>query len=64
MPHAQTVRAESARRVRPDCRLQTIKGPGMQPIYDWFREFYERTGINLNFIYDDFDRARMIRASS
>ena len=19
----------------------------MQPIYDWFREFYERTGINL-----------------
>ena len=33
----------------------------MQPIYDWFREFYERTGINLTFIYDDFDRARMIR---
>lgn len=33
----------------------------MQPIYDWFRELYERTGINLTFIYDDFDRARMIR---
>jgi polar amino acid transport system permease protein len=33
----------------------------MQPIYDWFREFYERTGINLTFIYDDFDRARMVR---
>ena len=33
----------------------------MQPIYDWFRDFYERTGINLNFIYDDFDRARMIK---
>lgn len=33
----------------------------MQPIYDWFREFYERTGINLTFIYDDFDRARMIK---
>ena len=33
----------------------------MQPIYNWFREFYERTGINLNFIYDDFDRARMIK---
>ena len=33
----------------------------MQPIYDWFRDFYERTGINLTFIYDDFDRARMIR---
>ena len=33
----------------------------MQPIYDWFRDFYERTGINLTFIYDDFDRARMIK---
>src|SRR4029453_168769 len=33
----------------------------MQPIYDWFREFYERTGINLTFIYDDFDRARIIK---
>ena len=32
----------------------------MQPIYDWFRDFYERTGINLTFIYDDFDRVRMI----
>jgi polar amino acid transport system permease protein len=35
--------------------------PNMQPIYDWFRDFYERTGINLTFIYDDFDRARMIK---
>ena len=33
----------------------------MQPVYDWFREFYERTGINLTFIYDGFDRARMIK---
>ncbi len=33
----------------------------MQPIYDWFRAFYERTGINLTFIYDDFDRARMVK---
>ena len=33
----------------------------MQPIYDWFRLFYERTGINLTFIYDNFDRARMIK---
>jgi polar amino acid transport system permease protein len=33
----------------------------MQSIYDWFRDFYERTGINLTFIYDDFDRARMIK---
>src|SRR5207253_2951369 len=35
-------------------------GITMQPIYDWFHDFYERTGINLTFIYDDFDRARMI----
>ena len=34
---------------------------GMQPIYDWFREFYDRTGINLSFIYDGFDRARIIK---
>jgi polar amino acid transport system permease protein len=33
----------------------------MQPIYDWFRGFYDRTGINLTFIYDDFDRARVIK---
>src|SRR5215470_17589757 len=33
----------------------------MQPIYDWFRDFYDRTGINLTFIYDDFDRARVIK---
>jgi len=33
----------------------------MQVVYDWFRAFYERTGINLTFIYDDFDRARMIK---
>jgi polar amino acid transport system permease protein len=33
----------------------------MQPIYDWFRSLYERTGINLTFIYDDFDRARVVK---
>ena len=33
----------------------------MQPIYDAFRSLYDRTGINLTFIYDDFDRARMIK---
>jgi polar amino acid transport system permease protein len=33
----------------------------MQPVYDWFRELYERTGINLTFIYDAFDRARMAK---
>ena len=38
-----------------------LRSLSMQPIYDWFREFYERTGINLTFIYDDFDRARMVK---
>ncbi|MGN6570109.1 MAG: amino acid ABC transporter permease [Pseudolabrys sp.] len=33
----------------------------MQPFYDWFRAFYERTGINLTYVYDSFDRARMLK---
>lgn len=33
----------------------------MQPIYDWFQRLYDTTGINLPFIYDGFDRARMLR---
>jgi polar amino acid transport system permease protein len=33
----------------------------MQPIYDAFRRLYDDTGINLTFIYDDFDRARMLK---
>lgn len=33
----------------------------MQPIYDWFRQLYDTTGINLPFIYDGFDRARMLK---
>ena len=33
----------------------------MQLIYDWFRRLYDTTGINLNYIYDDFDRARMLK---
>jgi polar amino acid transport system permease protein len=33
----------------------------MQPIYDWFQQLYDTTGINLPFIYDGFDRARMLR---
>ena len=33
----------------------------MQPIYDWFRHLYETTGIDLIFIYDNFDRARTIK---
>jgi polar amino acid transport system permease protein len=32
----------------------------MQAFYDWFRQLYETTGINLNYVYDDFDRARML----
>ncbi len=33
----------------------------MQAFYDWFRRLYDTTGINLNYIYDDFDRARMLK---
>jgi polar amino acid transport system permease protein len=33
----------------------------MQAFYDWFRQLYETTGINLNYFYDDFDRARMLK---
>lgn len=30
----------------------------MQVIWDWFRTFYEATGINLTIFYDSFDRQR------
>ena len=33
----------------------------MEPVYAWFQWLYEAHGINLTFIYDPFDRARMIR---
>ena len=33
----------------------------MQRFYDWFRWLYDATGINLNYIYDDFDRARTLK---
>lgn len=33
----------------------------MKNFYDWFRWLYDATGINLNYIYDDFDRARMLK---
>ncbi len=33
----------------------------MQRIYDWFRWLYDTTGVNLNYMYDDFDRARMLK---
>jgi len=32
----------------------------LDAIYDWFRQFYQDTGINLTFIYDSFDRNRLI----
>jgi polar amino acid transport system permease protein len=32
----------------------------MDPIYQWFRLLYDKTGINLPFIYDSYDRSRMI----
>jgi polar amino acid transport system permease protein len=33
----------------------------MADIGEWFRRFYESTGINLTYMYDDFDRARMLK---
>ncbi len=33
----------------------------MQRVYDWFRWLYDTTGINFNYMYDDFDRARMLK---
>ncbi|MEX0344989.1 MAG: amino acid ABC transporter permease [Rhizobiaceae bacterium] len=32
----------------------------MENFYEWFRVLYDETGINLPFIYDSFDRKRMI----
>jgi polar amino acid transport system permease protein len=32
----------------------------METFYEWFRELYETTGVNLPFIYDSYDRNRMI----
>ena len=32
----------------------------LQPVWDWFRQLHETTGINLTIFYDAFDRARFI----
>ncbi len=32
----------------------------MQAIYDWAQELYQRTGINLVFIYEEYERVRFI----
>ncbi|MDX1514393.1 MAG: amino acid ABC transporter permease [Gammaproteobacteria bacterium] len=32
----------------------------MQAIYDWARNLYEETGINLVFIYEEYERVRFI----
>ena len=32
----------------------------MEAVYDWARQFYQDTGINLTFIYDSYDRNRLI----
>lgn len=32
----------------------------MEPFFEWFRTFYDQTGINLPFLYDSYDRGRMI----
>lgn len=32
----------------------------MEAFYEWFRVLYENTGINLPFLYDSYDRNRMV----
>jgi polar amino acid transport system permease protein len=32
----------------------------VEAFYDWFRVLYQETGINLTFIYDSYDRNRLI----
>jgi len=32
----------------------------MDFVFDWFRVLYQETGINLPFLYDEYDRNRMI----
>ncbi|MDA8872471.1 amino acid ABC transporter permease [Alphaproteobacteria bacterium] len=32
----------------------------MENFFDWFRILYEETGINLPFLYDVYDRARLL----
>jgi len=32
----------------------------MDAFFEWFRVLYDETGINLPFLYDDYDRNRMV----
>lgn len=32
----------------------------MEAFFDWFRWLYEETGINLTYIYDSYDRTRLL----
>jgi polar amino acid transport system permease protein len=32
----------------------------MEAFYEWFKVLYDETGINLPFIYDSYDRGRML----
>src|SRR3546814_19882933 len=49
-------------RVKPehDNRKCGSAGESVEAIYEWFRQFYQDTGINLTFIYDSYDRGRLI----
>ena len=33
----------------------------MESFFEWFRWLYDETGINLTFIYDSFDRVRLVK---
>jgi polar amino acid transport system permease protein len=33
----------------------------MEAFFDWFRWLYQETGINLTYIYDSYDRTRLLK---
>lgn len=33
----------------------------MQAFFEWFRWLYDTTGINLNYMYDSYERTRMLK---
>src|SRR3546814_97351 len=49
-------------RVKPEHGNRKLgsAGASVESIYEWFRQFYQNTGINLTFIYDSYDRGRLI----
>ncbi|NIM27264.1 MAG: amino acid ABC transporter permease, partial [Gammaproteobacteria bacterium] len=34
----------------------------MDPFYEWFRQLYDTTGWNLVFMYEEYERDRLLAA--